>query len=225
VQALLDAEDHVTHGSTRAGRAATHRAARSRAAATVQRQKIRKAQGFVGEGQLNRIAPRVESLPVANRARSAHQVGAQAGTEPVAVRFAVALLQVGDHSGKRHGSRLPHAFEFEGELALTRAVQQHGPHGFRQFAPRFVRVERQLFGELFDQALCLMIRFFPPMRQALIAPSRIDFPGSGTISSGTKRGLRPKSTAGPTRAIGMVERKMTRRQFLKMSPQSSHASD
>ncbi len=37
-----------------------------------------------------------------------------------------------------------------------------------------------------------MMRFFPPIRQALIAPSRTDLAGSGTTSSGTNRSLRPR---------------------------------
>ena len=76
-----------------------------------------------------------------------------------------------------------------------------------------------------SSALCLMMRFFPPIRHGLSAPPRTDFSGSGTTSSGTKRSLRPRPSQvghAPSRCWNEKCRGVS---FSNTSPQISHARD
>ena len=77
----------------------------------------------------------------------------------------------------------------------------------------------------FSSALCLMMRFFPPIRHGLSAPQRTDFSGSATISSGTNRSLRPSPLQVPHAPSVALNEKHRGVSFSKISPHTSHASD
>ena len=74
-------------------------------------------------------------------------------------------------------------------------------------------------------ALCLMMRFFPPMRHGLMAPPRTDFSGSAMTSSGTKRSLRPRPPQVPHAPSVWLKEKWRGVSFSNVSPQISQASD
>ena len=77
------------------------------------------------------------------------------GREPrlkaLAVGVPPTVLQIRHDPGKGLGLRLPHPTQFDGKLPLAGTPQQLVPNFFRQRLPRYICVERQLFGELLDQ--------------------------------------------------------------------------
>ena len=73
--------------------------------------------------------------------------------------------------------------------------------------------------------LCFMIRFFPPMRHGLIAPSRTLFSGSAMISSGEKRSLRPNPSHVGHAPSRLENEKCLGVSFSNTSPHTSQARD
>ena len=96
-------------------------------------------------------APRVEARAVALGTLARDHESREPRLKALAVGVPPTVLQIRNHPGKGLGLRLPHPAKFDGELPLAGTPQQLVPNFFRQRLPRYICVERQLFGELLDQ--------------------------------------------------------------------------